>query len=173
MLLRRGPVVILWENRLLNDRGNDATASVDCLDCPFQQVLIEKDGKWILNKALYCYKFRDPGLHYELAFSLMSNDIVSINGPFAPGDWNDIDIFCNSLMLKVEEGERIEADNGYIGEAPRHVICPASVELLAMANSERLKFNKRIQGRHEVVNKHLKHWSCLKKPFTARGTSAD
>jgi hypothetical protein len=26
----------------------------------------------------------------------------------------------------LEEGERVEADDGYVGEAPRHVKCPKS-----------------------------------------------
>ena len=83
-------------------------------------------GKKIINKALYSFKFHGPALRYEIGVSLLSSDIVWINGPFFPGDWNDLEIFCSNLKNQCEVGERVEADNGYVGEAPRYVVCPAS-----------------------------------------------
>ena len=40
--------------------------------------------------------------------------------------WPDIKIFRDSLITFLEDGERVEADDGYIGEAPDKVKCPAS-----------------------------------------------
>ena len=57
--------------------------SVDCVDCPFQQVRIpdpDRPGKTILNKALYTFKWNGPGLRYEVAVCLLSDDIVWIAG---------------------------------------------------------------------------------------------
>ena len=50
-----------------------------------------------------------------------------INGPYPCGDYNDILIFRDSLMSRLAEAERVEADDGYIGEAPMHVKCPKSI----------------------------------------------
>ena len=105
-------------------------------------------------------------MRYEIAISLLSNDIVWINGPFCPGDWNDLEIFRHSLLHELEVGERIAADDIYIGEAPTYVICAAS----CTTNEEKLKIHKRIEGRHESINKHIKNWGCLKKPFVGKGT---
>ena len=57
--------------------------SVDCVDCPFKQVKIpdpNNEGKLMINKALYTFKWNGPGLRYELAVSLLSDDIVWIAG---------------------------------------------------------------------------------------------
>lgn len=88
--------VIVWDHRKTNDRGDDCLVSIDCIDCQFQQILIDHPtvpGKKTINKSLYSFKFRGPALRYEIAVSLLSNDIVWINGPFCPGDWNDLAIF--------------------------------------------------------------------------------
>ena len=161
--------VIVWDHRKTNDRGDDCLASVDGIDCQFQQILIDhptKPGKKIINKSLYSHKFHGPGLRYEVAVSLLSSDIVWIKGPFLPGDWNDLQIFRLDLLNQLDPGERIEADNGYIGEAPRFIVCPASVT----TTEESLSVMKRVEGRHEGMNKHIKNWKCLKGNFDVKGT---
>ena len=161
--------VILWDTRKTNDRGDDCLASVDCIDCQFQQILIDhptKPGKKILNKALYSYKFNGPALRYEIAISLLSNDIVWVNGPFCPGDWNNLEIFQQNLMHQLEPGERIEADNGYEGEAPTYVVCPSS----CTTEAKQLAAMRRVEGRHEAMNRHVKNWKCLKGNFHVRGS---
>ena len=164
--------VIVWDHRKTHDRGDDCLVSVDCIDCQFQQVLINhptEQGKKIMNKSLYSYKFRGPALRYEIALSLLSNDIVWINGPFCPGDWNDLEIFRLNLKNQLEAGERVEADNGYVGEAPKYVVCPASL----MTKEDSLATMRRVEGRHEVMNKHVKNWSCLKGYFDVKGTGVE
>ena len=165
-------VVINWDHRKTNDRGDDCLASIDCIDCEFQQILIDhptKPGKKIRNKALYSFKFNGPALRYEVALSLLSNDIVWINGPFCPGDWTDLEIFRFNLMHQLEPGERIEADNGYIGEAPRYVVCPAC----CTTKSEELAVMRRVEGRHEAMNRHIKNWKCMKGIFDVKGTPVE
>ena len=162
------PVVIVWEHRKTNDRGDDCMSSVDCIDCSFQQIKIpnpEKPGKMMLNLALYSHKFNGPALRYEVATSILSDDIVWINGPFAPGDWNDLMIFRHSLIHQLEVGERMEADDIYVGEAPRWIVCPASVT----TTEEMLPMTKRVEGRHEALNKHIKNWNCLTRRFHSKG----
>ena len=59
------PIVIKWENRYINDVGDDALASVDTVDFKFQQVRIpnpKKPGATMVNKALFSHKYNGPGL---------------------------------------------------------------------------------------------------------------
>ena len=39
-----------------------------------------------------------------------------IHGPFPPGDWNDLTIFRDGLKHLLQNGERVEADDGYKAE---------------------------------------------------------
>ena len=54
----------------------------------------------------------------------MGGDVVWVHGPFPCGDWPDIVIFRSSLISFLDEGERVEADDGYVGEAPMYIKCP-------------------------------------------------
>ena len=40
------------------------------------------------------------------------------------GMCNDLMIFSSSIKSHLGESERVEADDGYLGEAPRLVRCP-------------------------------------------------
>ena len=86
-----------------------------------------------------------------------------------PGDWTDSMIFRYLLKQELEIGEKIEADDIYIGEAPAHDICSAS----CTTREEQLKIHKRIEGRHEALNKHVKNWGCLKNHSVGKGTRAE
>jgi hypothetical protein len=95
------------------------------------------------SKKWYSHKFNGPGLRYEVGLCIQTGDIVWIHGPFPPGDWPDLSIFRHALLHHLGDGERVEADAGYIGEFPRHVKTPV----------------------HETVNKRFKQWGCLKQVF--------
>ena len=75
-------------------------------------------------------------------------------------------IFRINLIDQLDPGERIEVDNGYIGEASHYIVCPASVT----TTEESLSVMKRVEGRHERMNKHIKNWKCLKGNFDVKGT---
>ena len=84
-----------------------------------------------------------------------------IHGPYPAGKWPDIKIFRDSLISFLEEGERVEADDGYIGEAPRHVKCPK-----CFANPPETEFmQQRVRNRQETVNKRFKDWEILRVIF--------
>ena len=38
--------------------------------------------------------------------------------------WPAVFVFRNSLLSHLEPGERVEADDDHIGEAPQHCKCP-------------------------------------------------
>ena len=164
--------VIVWENRKTNDKENDCLGGVDTIDVPFQQVKIpnpKKPGKMMVNKALYSKKFNGPALRYEIVTSILSSDIVWINGPYAPGDFNDLQIFRLALKHMLEDNERLEADDIYVAEAPEFIRCPACIT----ANEEESDARKCVGGRIETLMNRVKHWNCLKKTFKGKGDMAD
>jgi hypothetical protein len=98
---------------------------------------------------------------YEIALCIQTGDIVWINGPFPCGNYNDLTIFRSGLMSELANAERVEADDGYIGEHPQHVKCPAG-----FANPPKFEYMQQIvTNRQETVNNRLKFWSILKQLF--------
>jgi hypothetical protein len=69
------------------------------------------------NKASFSHKFNGPGVRYEVAVSILNGDIVWVHGPFLCGKWPDIAIFRHAMIHFLDDGERVEADLGYRGEA--------------------------------------------------------
>jgi hypothetical protein len=113
------------------------------------------------SKAWYSYKYKKPGLRYEVAISIRNGDIVWINGPYEAGVWPDIEIFRDGIIHYLEVGEQVEADDGYTGEDPEHAKTPRGFT----NNDERLALQSRVRSRQETVNKCLKQWACLKQIF--------
>ena len=97
---------------------NDCLVSVDGTD--FQ---IPYNGRKFHSHK---YKF-GSALRYEVAVCIRTGELVWINGPYEPGIWSDLSIFRNALLSELEDGERCEADDGYRGESPKYVKCPASI----------------------------------------------
>ena len=56
-------------------------------------------------------------------------------------------------MTFLEPAERVEADDGYIAESPYH------------SGEEEGAMQKRVHGRHEVVNARMKVFTILAVPF--------
>ncbi len=93
--------------------------SVDRTDCRIP----EQGRDW------YSHKSNKSAVHDEVALSILDGDICWISGPHQAGLNNNLDIFCTSLATFLELFERMEADDGYVGEAPLRVKCPASVTI--------------------------------------------
>ena len=98
----------LLENRYKHDQNNDCLLSVDGTD--FQ--IPERGREW------YSFKYKKSGVRYEVALSILGGEICWISGPHQPGVYNDLDIFLSSLASHLDPFERVEADDGYLGEAP-------------------------------------------------------
>lgn len=131
---------------------NDCLVSVDGTDfqIPFQ------------GRRFHSHKYKfGSGLRYEVAVCILSGDLVWINGPFEPGIWNDITIFRSSLLSHLDDGERVEADDGYRGCAPRYVKCPQSMG----HHDTTAAMQSVVRRRHETVNKRFKQWSILKSVY--------
>ena len=127
------------ETRFEKDKGNDCLITVDGTDFRiFEQ-----------GPTFYSHKFKGSGLRYEVGVCILYCKIVWINGPFECGIWSDIKIFRSALMLKLKDGERVEADDGCLGEAPQHIKCPKSF----CNTAETTQMQSRIRSRQESVNK--------------------
>jgi hypothetical protein len=143
---------VQWDNRYENDRQNDCLVSVDCTDfqIPF------------FGRKFHSHKYKfGSAIRYEVAVCILSGDLVWVNGPFEPGIWNDLAIFRNALLTELDEGERVEADDGYRGESPRFVKCPASIG----SRKDMETAAAFVRRRHETINNRFKQWGILKQVY--------
>ena len=80
---------------------------------------------------------------------------------YDPRMYNNDMILDDALAGELEEGERVEADDGYKNHAPEHVRCPACI-----ANpTEFKKMQLRVRGRHETGNRRFKQWEILRGEY--------
>ena len=122
---------------------------MDGTDCPI----------WKTGSCWFSHKFKKPGVRYELGVLILNGDICSLNGPFACGDWPDIKKIRTGLKGCLDEGERVEADAGYIGD--RKVKAPGPL----YTDKKYIKMKKRAASRHETVNMRIKVFNCLTEKF--------
>jgi hypothetical protein len=114
------------------------------------------------HKRLSCYKFKGkPGLRYEVAVCLRTSDIVWTSGPHFPGLYNDLQIFREALIHMLDDGERVEADKGYLGDHPWYVKIPDGVN----EKNDRTLLDSRQRSRHETVNNRFKRFGCMRMKF--------
>lgn len=104
---------------------------------------------------------KKSALRYEVGICIQTGDIVWINGPFEPGMWPDINIIRSSLRSFLSPKERVEADDGYIGNAPMYIKCPKS--FVNPEETERMQ--SIVRQRHETINKRFKDWGILAQRF--------
>ena len=141
----------MWEHRIKHDKRNDCLISVDGTDFRIAEY----------GRLFYSHKFKKSALRYEVGICILTGDIVWTNGPYEPGIWNDIMIFRNALKSNLGEKERVEADDGYVGEAPTHIKCPKS-----FVNSKETEWMQaRVRSRQETVNKRFKDWGILRQVY--------
>jgi hypothetical protein len=112
-------------------------------------------------KPFWSYKFKKSGLRYEVGLCILTGDICWWSGPYAPGNWNDLTIFRDSLVSMLEHGERCETDRGYQGSAPTYVKCPGVLE----ADPNTAEIQQRVRSRQETVNERFKNWAILSTPY--------
>ena len=97
-------------------------------------------------------------MRYEIAVSIMRGDIFWVNGLFPCGQYPDIKIFMEcGLKDNLEEGERVEAYNGYKGDDPDFAKSKSGIFHPQSASSIR----NTVCARHETVNKRFKQFGVL------------
>ena len=138
--------------RFKGDVDSDCLLSVDAIDFMTPKTL---------ERSIWNHKCWAPGLRYEVALCIETGDICWIKSPYKCGKLNDIIIFRHSFMLELEEGERIEADDGYVGETPRYIKYPKS---FTKDNNCELA-QSLVRNRQEPVNSRLKYWEILEHMY--------
>ena len=113
------------------------------------------------SKPFWSYKFKKSGLRYEVGLCILMGSICWWSRLYAPGKWNDLAIFRDSLVLMLEPGERCETDQGYQGTAQAYAKCPGVVE----ADPNTAEIQQRVWSRQETVNERFKNWATLSTPY--------
>lgn len=143
-----------WSRRKIRDTGNDCLVTVDGTDFKIQE----------LGAAFSSQKYaKKSALRYEVALCIKTGEIVWVMGPFPPGDWNDLMIFRYALKEMLDPNERVEADDGYVGEDPSTAKVPGS--MVHDQDPKLLYVRSKVRQRHETANKRFKDWGILKKRF--------
>lgn len=126
--------------------------SVDGTDCriPYQQKAPE---------AWYTQKFNGHGMRFEIGVCILTGWIVWLMGPFPCGDWPDVVIFRYALKHRLEEAERVEADDGYVGEDPGSVKVPGSI--VHGHDEKQLCVRGVVRRRHESINNLIKRFKVV------------
>jgi hypothetical protein len=93
-----------------------------------------------------------------VGLNIQTGFICWINGPFAPGVWNDLAIFRLKLKTLLPPGEKIEANDGYRGDERTSTTLDAR-------NMRESLMKDRARSRHETVNRRFKQFNCLSQIF--------
>ena len=145
-----------FEKRKEGDVYNDCLMTIDGTDFRVAQT-----GAAITGNAFGSHKYSGKSaLRYEIGVSILRGDLVWINGPYPAGAWTDIKIFNKVLRHFLEEGERVEADNGYVGATDK-IKCPNN-PCNPVANEG---MQSRARYRHETINGRFKTWQILKNTY--------
>ena len=153
---RRSQTQINFEDRKLYDVGNDCLMTIDGTDFRVPQTGEAKTGNWFASHK-YAGK---SALRYEIGVSIIGGDLVWIQGPYPAGRFNDIAIFNKVLRHFLEEGERVEADNGYVGATDK-IKCPDN----PCNPAENEGMQSRARYRHETINGRFKSWGILRQTY--------
>ncbi|CAB9522013.1 unknown protein [Seminavis robusta] len=121
-----------------------------------------RDEEMRRNPKNYAYKYNFAGLNYLIVLSLWTNHIWFASGG-DPGSTHDMTITRQEFVDMVPDGCRVIADDAFTGKTEREKsIFAVSNNLDAPAVKE---FKGRAKARQETINKRLKDYESMSKPF--------
>jgi hypothetical protein len=137
-----------FESRLgAHDVGNDCLMTIDGTDYRILQKGAARKGN-----AFGSFKYAGKSaLRYELGVDILAGNLVWVSGPYPAGKYTNIAIFNNVLANCLKPGERVEADNGYVGR-PDKIKCPN----IDCNPAENRVMQGIARSRHETLNGRLK-----------------
>lgn len=139
----------MWQRRLHPFRYRNLYCSIDGID--FQITEPQPfDSKW------FRHKFKSAGLRYETVVSTKHGFLVWCCGPYPCGSSPDVKIFNDRLKHKLQENEKLIADDGYKGN---YFINKSNL------SSDGAVFHKLIRARHETVHKRIRHFGIMKQVY--------
>ena len=104
-------------------------------------------------------KHNGAGLRYEVAICIQTGWVVWTNGPFPCGACHDLVIFQAGLKPLLLHWEKVEADQGYVGDLkirPKEEINVSWDQYIAKG---------RARSRHETINGLFKIFDVLSDRF--------
>ena len=110
-----------------------------------------------LDRRLFSHKLNHAAIRYEIGMALGSSHIVWAAGGVKPGLCNDLSLARRGILKKIRALQRVAADKGYRGD--ERIITPYKLSPTNMAKI------KSILARHEIINKRLKQFACLRNAF--------
>ncbi len=113
------PLQVDFKKRKNGDIGNICLMSINGTDFRIPQTGKATTGNWF---ASHKYSGKSA-LGYEIGVSILGGDLVWIQGLYPAGQFTNIKIFNKVLRKFLEPGERVEANNGYVGAADK-IKCP-------------------------------------------------
>jgi hypothetical protein len=140
---------INFDSQKKGDVLNDCLMTVDGTD-----FRVPQKGMATKGNAFASHKYAGKStLRYELGVSILGGDLVWIQGPYLAGKYTDIKIFNKVLHHFLDPGQRVEADEGYVGH-PDKIKCPQNVGTPA----EKWAMQGRVRAHHKTLNGWLKNW---------------
>jgi DDE superfamily endonuclease len=135
---------------------NDAKlfATIDGTHCQIYEPRKDAGTKW------FSYKFKGPGLAYELVVSVHTQKLIWIGGPYEAAT-NDIQMARKpgGILEMIPEGLKRIGDKGYRGE-------PEKISTNNPHDSTNVKIYKgRARARHETYNKRIKDYQIIRQQF--------
>ena len=123
---------------------------------------IPQKGAAAKGNSFASFKFNGKSaLRYEIGLDILEGNLIWIQGPYPAGSWTDISIFRHCLMKQLDPYERVVADKGYVGEAPRFVKCPNSKTL----RKDHKRMTRQVSAWHETINARFKYWGILRQVY--------
>ena len=136
----------------MNANGSECLLTVDGTDFQINEPT-PFDPVW------FSHKFKGAALRYEFGICIQTGWLCWIAGPFPAGDFPDSEIFMLGLANELQEGERVEVDEGYTGDMP---IRPKS----DYGGKDEWKWMKgKARARHECINRMFKQFGILGQKF--------
>jgi len=152
---------IKWDTRLWSASTEKFVASIDCVDCQYQE---PQHPVYNIDTKYYSSKFNHAGLKYEIVLSVNEEKCMSINGPFKCGK-ADMTVFRSStknVLKSIREASGV--DKMMIGDS-KYRKGPGFEDEVGMfappsrIDNETLKmFKSRVRCRQETFNGRLKNF---------------
>jgi DDE superfamily endonuclease len=158
IILSEYSLKIVWhyDAELNNEIGEEIVfATIDGTHCKILEPRKHPSKGW------FSYKQGGPAFAYEICTAIYHQKIIWVNGPFRPGEYNDILMARaqNGILTMIPDGKKVMGDNGYHGESEK-------ITTPNRHDSELVKRKKgRAMARQETINRRIKSYGVIKGPF--------
>lgn len=121
--------------------------TIDATACPYKEERRE-DGS--LDEGLFCYKFKGPGLNYEIVLGLYTGLVCSVKGPYKFGELPDLCLAQNEGTIDTLSrlNVRCIGDGTYRNPVfvnSKRGLCREILNVIKVAKARHETFNSRVK----------------------------